>query len=298
MNISYEGSLTSGIIKQLPRIARASITEHRELGRLVESLGIDAVISDNRFGLFSSRMPCIYVSHQLSIVMPTTLAWAQSAVARMNTILIHRFRECWVPDFATEENLSGDLAHNLPLPRNTYFVGPLSRFKKYRDIARQYDVIVVLSGPEPQRTVFEHMLVEQIRTTTLKALIVRGVTETKTTTPITDTITMVSYLTSDDLNRAILSSAVVVSRPGYSTIMDLAVLGTKAVFIPTPGQTEQEYLAARFHDRKIYYSERQSEFRLVRALDAVGDYTGMRQHPPEATNLPERVKHLLTSLLD
>ncbi len=296
LNISYKGNLAVGIIQQLPHIARVTLKEHKELEKLVEKAEIDAVISDNRFGLFSKRIPSIYVTHQISIAMPHMLDWTKSPVARINVALINRFSECWIPDFSGGDNLSAELAHSSSLPNNTFYIGPLSRFQKYRNVPKQYDLIVVLSGPEPQRTKFERLVISQLQTTRVKALVVQGIPETKSCVNVTDTVSIVSHLTSEELNKAILSSDVVLSRSGYSTIMDLAVLGAKAIFVPTPGQTEQEYLARIYKNRKIFYSECQSDFQLGRAMMAVRGYTGIVQNPTEMSTLSMRIQHLLTSI--
>lgn len=293
LNVSYEGNLAGSIIRHFPHIVLTSYKEHRELDELIDRLGIDAVISDNRFGLYSSRIPSIYVTHQVGIMMPKLLRWAKSPVARAHSLLISRFKECWIPDYQGEINLSAELGHCDPLPNNSFYVGPLSRFRKFPNMRKQYDLIAILSGPEPQRTLFERIVVSQLQNTTLKALIVRGVTETKSRTAITDTISMVSYLTSDELNKAILAADIVLSRPGYSTIMDLTVLETKAIFVPTPGQTEQEYLADHYSRHKIFYSERQAEFQVLRALTEARSYTGMRDTFSEKTCLGTRIQNLL-----
>jgi uncharacterized protein (TIGR00661 family) len=296
LNISYAGNLTAGMIRQLPHVGNVTINEYRALKRYIDEFEIDAVISDNRFGLFSSKVPCVYVTHQIRIMMPGVLTWARSPVSRVQRALINRYNECWIPDFEGTESLSGELAHNIPLPRHTYYVGPLSRFQKYRDVSKKYDLIVVLSGPEPQRTMLEQMVRSQLGAANLKTLIVRGIPEGTSEPVISGNVSIVSHLTSKELNQAILASDVVLSRPGYSTIMDLAVLGSKAIFIPTPGQTEQEYLAALYHGRKIFYSEKQSDFDLARALEGVRDFGGFDRAASEISPLRERIRHLAASI--
>lgn len=296
LNISYKGNLTGSMIRQLPHIAVVTRTEHVELETIVKRLAIDAVISDNRFGLFLSNVPCVYMTHQIGIMMPATLKWARTPVTSVQNALINRFSECWIPDFGGSENLCGDLAHQVSLPQRTYYIGPLSRFRKLSNVKKGYDLIAILSGPEPQRTILEDLVLTQLRTKSIKALVVRGIPGADSETTITKGISTVSHLSSEELNRAILSAEVVLSRPGYSTIMDLAVLGSRAIFIPTPGQTEQEYLASLYHHRGLFYSERQEDFQLDRAMREVSRFTGFQHSPSGITSLSERIQNLLASI--
>ncbi len=293
MNIRYDGSPASSVVRHLPHIARTALDEHRRLESLVGQLGIDAVISDNRFGLYSTRIPSVYLTHQIGIMMPRMLGWARGPAAKLHSALISKYTECWIPDYPGKENLSAGLGHYEPLPGNSYYVGPLSRFRKFKGVRRQYDLIAILSGPEPQRTMLEQVVMSQIQQSSVKALVVRGVTDATTGKRITGNLTVVSYLTSSELNKAILASEVVLSRPGYSTIMDLAVLGSKAIFIPTPGQTEQEYLARLYSSQKIFYCERQTDFQLSRAMSQVRTFAGIQQFARGEFLLSARIKHLL-----
>lgn len=296
LDISYEGNITAGMIRQLPDVAAVTVKEHNALSRYIDDLKIDAVISDNRFGLFSSTIPCVYLTHQIRIMMPGVLNWAQTPVSTIQRALINRYSECWIPDFEGTENLSAGLAHDIPLPRHTHYIGPLSRFQKFSNVPKKYDLVVVLSGPEPQRTIMEKAVQSQLNSKSLKTLIVRGVPGRNAEQVVDGTTTIVSHLNSEELNRAILASDIVLSRPGYSTIMDLAALGSRAIFIPTPGQTEQEYLAKEYLRRKIFYSEQQSAFELTRALEASKDFKGFDRTLSGGSTLRERIHHLLASI--
>ena len=241
-NISYPSR--SGMVIQMllsaPKILFHIYREHQELKKIITEYKISAVISDNRYGLWSTSVPAIFLTHQIRIKSP----FLENLLFRINCFFIGRFHECWIPDYQGDENLSGELSHINELPSNTSFIGPLSRFSmNYEDpVGKKYDLAVIISGPEPQRSYFESLILTQLKTKALKAAVIRGVTESKEYYQLKDNITVYAHLNTKALKEVILSSELVLCRPGYSTLMDLAMLNKKAVFIPTPGQTEQEYL--------------------------------------------------------
>ena len=192
--------------------------------------------------------------------------------------------------------MSGNLAHQFPSPQNAFFVGPLSRFKKISNVEKKYAVLAVLSGPEPQRTLLEKILIQQLQPTQLRALIVRGTPEQTESQSITEYLSLVPSMCSDELNKTMLASEHIIARSGYSTVMDIAALGKKAIFIPTPGQTEQEYLATNFKMKKIFYSISQNEFDLTHALDETKKYSGTISVPDSKNIVQQRITNLLTHL--
>ncbi len=256
---------------QLPKIGRAIWKEHQVLEKMIRRHRIDAVISDNRYGCFSPLIKSIFVTHQLQILIPNIIL--QKAVNFFNRQFINRFDECWIPDIAGGESLGGKLSE-LPAAINGQYIGILSRMQPLPATKTQ-DVIVVLSGPEPQRTRLEQLILQQVRNLPQQFLIVQGKTGLYADAQVAENIRVVSFLTSEALNQVIVSSKCVVCRAGYSSVMDLAVLGKKAVLIPTPGQTEQEYLAERFLRKGIFYSQPQSAFRLQDALDKAQQFRGL-----------------------
>ncbi len=175
-------------------------------------------------------------------------------------IIVKNYDECWVPDSSEQTNsLSGDLAHKYPLPANTYFIGTLSRFTASEQERFEYDVMAIISGPEPQRTIFERIISEQLFKSGLKSLIVFGLPESKKKSEQKQNVTMIAHLNSTEMQNAILKSKIIIARSGYSTIMDLSVLNKKAIFIPTPGQTEQEYLAEMLMNKQIAFSQKSKQ---------------------------------------
>ncbi len=183
-------------------------------------------------------------------------------------------------DVKNEPNISGDLSHKYKLPKHAQFVGVLTRFRNPEiQPAIKYDVLAIISGPEPQRTIFEDLIIDQAKNTNKKYVIVSGISEKNTDIQFNDNIRMISHIPGEELFQLILCSEIIISRGGYSTLMDLAVLNKKCIFVPTPGQTEQEYLVEELHNKKMIYGVDQGQFKLQTALDEVektkGFYVGV-----------------------
>ncbi len=289
------------MLKQVPKILYQIHKEHRHLQDLVIQHNIDIVISDNRYGCWSNKCYSLFITHQLHIKMPSNLSFLEHFIFRINHHFIKRYNSCWLPDYEEiDERLSGNLVQKYDkerLPIDYHFIGPLSRFTSDLDLASiiSYDILVVLSGPEPQRSIFEQQVIAQVQKIPGKILIVRGITSSNKTWQLSKNITLQDHLTSASLNPLMLSAKVIISRSGYSTIMDLATLGKSAVIlIPTPAQTEQEYLATYFKERRVFYSTTQEEFDLVYALSRLKDYTGISQdHYKAPTMLNKQLQLLL-----
>ena len=254
---------SAAIALQVPKINRAIAREHRELESIISTKKIDAVISDNRFGLWSDKLPCAIITHQLNIHSP----FAKGLLTEKNLGYIKHFGTCWIPDYEDGDNLSGTLSHPLPQGINAEYIGIISRFEpRIERKEMQYDLLVLLSGPEPQRTILERKVVKQIKEIgNIKALVVRGLPDGKAL-PAEKNIEYVNHLRKDALLEKILVSKAILSRPGYTTLMDLAAIGGKrAIFIPTPGQTEQEYLGMYMDSEEIAVSYFQKNFSLREA---------------------------------
>lgn len=269
------GNMAVHMIKLMPRILNGIKKEGEQLNKAIDHFGIDGVISDNRFGLYSNRVPTAFITHQVMIKSP----YAESILQKLNRRFIRKFDQCWIPDFEGPENLSGDLSHKYKLTESAHFIGPLSRFSKdeAESVAYEYDVIAVISGPEPQRTLFQHIVTTELEINNIKALMVLGKASIHQDIQ-QEKITMKSHLKAEELQDAICKSRIVVARSGYSTIMDLATLGKSAILIPTPGQTEQEYLAQYHYEKGHYFTVEQDRFDLDEALDQMDRFKGVKSN--------------------
>ena len=270
------GSMAWTMSRQLPRFMRVIFSEHRAIEKIIDREKIDCVISDNRYGCWSKKIPTVFITHQSNILMPKRFGWMQSIIAALNKRFINRFSVCWVPDFPGHHSLAGDLiaSGKFDVKTGLEYIGWLSRFTaRENNRTERYDVVAVFSGPEPQRTLLENIVAPQIKDSGLTYRIVRGL-PFATTSPNDGSI--VNFLTSDELQASIESAKLVIARSGYSTVMDLNALAKKVLFIPTPGQTEQEYLARRLMEKGIAFSMPQHAFHLATAIKESENYSGFK----------------------
>jgi len=261
--LSYSKSVPAWlkIILQLPKIMTVMRREHAALKKIIDEHQIDVVISDNRFGLWNKKVRTVYVTHQLMIKCPRGLKFFEPVLHALHKMIIRKYDQCWVPDYSGSENLSGDLAHKYPLPKNAEFVGPLSRFTHGKKHDIEYDLCIILSGPEPARTSLEKKVWSLLENYKGKCIVILG--RPGHNHPSANShVKIFSHLNSGVLEKAILSSAFVICRSGYSGIMDLIALKKNALLIPTPGQTEQEYLAEYLSAKKIFQCMQQKDFTL------------------------------------
>jgi uncharacterized protein (TIGR00661 family) len=282
------GSMMVNLALQAPRFLRTVLKENSATEKLVGKHGINLVISDNRYGCYSRKVPSVFITHQLNLIAPAGWGWLAASANYITHNFIRRFSACWVPDLPGSV-LSGKLSRTSN--QLIKFIGPLSRLRACPQ-THAYDLLAVISGPEPQRTLFEQAVTREIIKSGKKALLVRGIMGTARNT-IADGVEAVDHLNSDRLSEAMAASKMVLSRSGYSTIMDLARLGKKAIFVPTPGQTEQEYLAHRFKELQVAYCVEQKSFNLDEALHEAEKYTGFQNY----FNHDDRLKQAFVSYL-
>lgn len=253
------------------RIQKTIKAEYRKADQIVEKENLAGIISDNRFGVHSKKVPSVYITHQLNVLSGLTTKLS----SRLHRHYIERFDACWVPDFSDEPNLSGELGHfNKKRKIEPIYIGTLSRFER-QEMDIKYTVLVLLSGPEPQRAILEEKLKVEFLKSKDNVLFIRGVVEDEQEKTQENNLTIYNFLSGMDLQNAFNQSEVVVCRSGYSSVMDLAKLGKKAFFIPTPGQPEQLYLAERFEVQKTAPFCEQNAFSIEK-LKVLKDYKGFQ----------------------
>lgn len=258
--------LAAKLILQIPSILRSIREENNWLKEQIRTHRFEAVISDNRYGLWNENAFSVFITHQLRIKNSLGKP-GEDLLQKWNYRLINKFDECWIPDKEGENNLAGALSHPSKLPSIPIkFIGPLSRFKNLNIDIETDHLLVILSGPEPQRTIFENKIIEEIVNYPGTATIVRGLPGERNIIPSTNTIHFYNHLATDDLNKEMMKAEFIIGRSGYSTIMDIAALQKKSILIPTPGQTEQEYLADHLMKKQTAYSQKQNVFSLQNAI--------------------------------
>ncbi|MDX5583469.1 MAG: glycosyltransferase [Aureibaculum sp.] len=278
IRFSKGNNLKYKLFLNIPRFLITAKKEREVTEEIVVKENVAGIISDNRFGVRSIKIPSVYITHQLNVFSGNTT----SITSKFHQRIISKFDECWVPDNIKRPRLTGDLSDVKKESLNVKFVGTISRFiKKQR--TKKYDLLVVLSGPEPQRSILENKLLVQLKEYDKKVLLVRGVISYDQVTYLNEKVEVVNYMLTEQLQQAFNESELILSRSGYSTIMDLAKLEKKAFFIPTPGQFEQEYLAKRMDEMNIAPFSHQDHFELS-MIEKVKNYTGFRKTENEALN--------------
>ena len=271
-NIQYpKNSLffTWKLLTQTPHILKTISAEKRATQNLIQTKNILGIISDNRWGVRSGLVPSVFVTHQIKVISGFT-TWLSSKIQQN---YIRKFDECWIPDVSDYPNLSGKMGHPKNIGFPVKYMGIISRFEK-KIIPKEFDVLVLLSGPEPQRGVFENLMFEKLKVLDAEILMVRGVIEEKQVFEKKDNFSVYNFLQTEELEKAFNSSNLVICRSGYTSLMDLVKLEKQAFLIPTPGQYEQEYLARRLRKLKLLASCPQKNFG-VHKLKEVGNYKGL-----------------------
>lgn len=250
------------MVQQLPKILEALLAEKKIVKSWVKQYNLCGIISDNRLGVRSKKITSVFITHQLRVLTGST-TWFSSSLHQK---FIEKFDEVWVPDFADEYNLSGKMGHLKNTKEQVKYIGPLSRFTE-KIIPQKYELMVLLSGPEPQRGLLEIQLREQLQDYKGSLLFVSGKIETEQKKFTIGSQTYFNFMSSSQLEQSIQESAKILCRSGYSTVMDLVKLDKKAFFIPTPGQFEQEYLAKRLKKAGFFPFAKQNQFTLENLLE-------------------------------
>lgn len=254
---------------QIPKFIYYNIYEYYKIQTIVEKQNIDFIISDNRYGLRSKKCKSAIITHQLHINIPNRIKFLEPLINKLNTKLINKFDFCLVPDIDSVNNYAGILSINNKI-KNKIYIGLLSKFKRVPSSEIKYKFTAILSGPEPQRTIFEEIITKEFEKSDYNTCIVKGTKEKSITK--TQKIKIFNILNSKELREVINQSEFLITRSGYSSIMDIICLGKSAIISPTPGQTEQEYLALYYKENKWILSFNQYDFDLNNIFCEVNNY--------------------------
>jgi uncharacterized protein (TIGR00661 family) len=273
-NIHYSkrsANLKWELIKNCPKITNAIISEKKLINNWITQYKLSGIISDNRFGVRSKKVKSVYITHQLNLLSGKT-TWIST---KLHQYFISKFDQCWIPDLKNFPNYSGVLGHLKkanPKKLNLKYIGILSRFER-KELPKKYDLMVILSGPEPQRTILEEKIIFELQNYIGNVVFIKGKIELEQKKELIDQVLYYNFMQSEELEKTFNESEIVLSRSGYTTIMDLAKLQKKAFFIPTPGQYEQEYLAKK-HKRNGLISYCHQNYFTIEKLKEVSQYRG------------------------
>ncbi|MEI9909508.1 MAG: glycosyltransferase [Bacteroidota bacterium] len=292
---SASGMLWS-MFSQSRKILAAIKQENKWLKDMVAKHGFDAVISDNRYGLYHKTVSCVFITHQLTI--KSSLGKMDGKIiAEINYRYIKRFSTCWVPDEGGENNLAGELSHPIKKPGVPIcYISPLSRLEKTGAEEKKDHLLIILSGPEPQRAILENKIIEDIAHYPATATIVRGLPATSTIIPSSNSIKFYNHLPAEELNKEMNVAEYIISRSGYSSILDITKLQKKSILIPTPGQTEQEYLGQYLLQKQSALCVSQKEFSLTKALQKAERFSYRLPSFPADNKLRNTIEQFIASL--
>ncbi len=272
------------IIFQLPKIIFSIINEYFWLKNISKKYHFDLIISDNRFGFFHKKITSVFITHQLELQTP--FAWSTKLIQKITYQFINKYSACWVADMKPPHNLSGVLASPSKLPSiPVWYMNCLSRLMDEPKLEAKENsnkpvikFLGIVSGPEPQRTLLENLLWEQGNEIGQPFVVVAGLPNEKLYQKNTTNGYLYHHLNGADLKAQISSAQYIICRGGYTTLMEMIPYHKKLIFIPTPGQTEQAYLAKYWQEKKWAIGFKQSEFNLATALEMAEafDY----QQPP------------------
>lgn len=266
------------LLSQAPKLLRAVKQEKKRTEEIHKIEKLSGIISDNRFGVRSEDVPSVYITHQLQVLSGA----ATFLSSQYHRQIISKFNECWVPDFESNE-LAGELSKPGKGKLELKYIGPLSRFSRHPQ-KKRWDIVAVLSGPEPQRGILESKIKEELKSFSGKSLIIQGIVDSKQLRISEGNLTIVNFMLQKELAETIEQGELILSRSGYSSIMDLYALEAKAYFIPTPGQFEQEHLAEHLKQKGFADFSDQASFHIDKLIN-VKNFTGFSHKKTSKNNL-------------
>lgn len=259
---SKKSTQVYSLLRFIPLFLISIQREKKQLMKLHRKYGFDLVLSDNRYGIHLSDCKNVLITHQLNLFLPKKLRFLNPFVNRKIHHWINKFDICLIPDYNTNIRLAGDLSAIYPTCKpDIKYIGALSRFDFVSDKkCKVPDLLILISGPERQRSVFERIVEDQLAEIVkyYSCLVIRG----KPFTDEPDKNGFTNHRNSEELKYLIQHTKYIITRSGYSTIMDLVSLGRTAMLVPTPGQSEQEYLAKYLCDQKWFIMEEQNTLNL------------------------------------
>ncbi|NYT02304.1 MAG: hypothetical protein GKC10_06090 [Methanosarcinales archaeon] len=285
----------------IPVLLQALREERRNLDLILSREHYDLIISDNRLGVYTPEVPCYFITHQLRFSTPAFIWPVEVMTLYVNGFFHKKFNGVIVPD-----NLPGDNAISGKLSRSsfkvtqarTFYSGILCSTRKM-EVAEDLDYLIIISGPEPQRTKLEEILLPQVQDLPGEKVVLLGSPGKNFEKQLDSQTTVKSYVSTEEKVELMNRARFIISRSGYTTMMELAEMDKKhGLFTPTPGQTEQEYLS-RFYRRQGWFLSR-SQYRidLARDVELAMDYHGFPAMPKTGENVRRLYRDLLAQHLE
>jgi len=254
------------LLFKIPSLLYHIVNEHFRLKRIISEYAVDVVISDNRFGLWNNKITSVYITHMPRVPFPGSFKFLEPLGVLLHRQIIKKYTFCFIPDLPGDLNLSGRLSHNLKLFENTRYIGILSRFTEAgksadESLTKFHHYTVILSGPEPQREILKQKLITLLNNKEPATVMFAGKPDKMGEILRDGNIILYSHMPTVAMKELIESSELIITRSGYTTLMELVSLNRTALIIPTPGQTEQEYLADYLSEKGWFRTYKQSEIK-------------------------------------
>ncbi len=275
LRYSEKGVSVLRIMVKFPRLLCVILSEHKFIRQYIHENKVDIILSDHRYGCFSKEIPSFLLTHQLRFIAPKSIRYLEFLGVLFNNYFHCKYSAVIVPDTLQKNQglISGDMS-KITGEKAYYFAGILSSLSRQENLKNDIDVFISISGPEPQRTVLERIIRAQINDIPGKKVVALGLPESNFIEHTHPDIIIYHHLARTEMELFMNKSQIIISRSGFSTIMELAELTKKALFIPTPGQTEQFYLAERLYKNKWFYFVQQDKLNLRRDIPLALQYPG------------------------
>jgi CheY-like chemotaxis protein len=284
-------------VANIPVLLKAMADERKKLAQILSQDKYDLIISDNRLGVYSDKIPSYFITHQLRFSLPKYLWPFELGTLYGQALFFHsKFNGLIVPDVSPNGfNLSGKLCRsNLDVTNQmTYYAGILTSTAKM-NVDKDLDYLIIVSGPEPQRTKLEEIVLKQVHKLPGEKVILLGSPQRDEKKKLDSNTTVHSYVSTEEKIELMNRAKFLISRSGYTTMMELAELEKrKGLFTPTPGQTEQEYLSKYYAKKGWFYSRSQYKIKLSEDVETAKNFNGF----PKVTKTKENVKKLYEQVL-
>lgn len=278
LTYSQKGVSLPILFSQIPSLLGKIHQEHNVIESVIERENINLVLSDHRYGCYSHQVPSIFISHQLRFITPPYLRLFEFVGTGFNKWFHQKYDKVVVPDIlkGSEGIISGKLSRQ-DHDKKYFFTGIMSSLYKMENCQQDIDILISVSGPEPQRTIFEQIVRSQMEMMEGNIIVLLGKPESGVIEEPRGHLKIIHHASRKLMNDLLNRAKLVVTRPGYSTIMEIAELGKKALFIPTLGQTEQLYLAERLVKNGWFYSVSQNKLNLSKDIRIANKYPGFPQ---------------------
>lgn len=287
-------------VASIPILLRALARERKKLDQILADNKFDLIISDNRMGVYSNKIPSYFITHQLRFSLPSYLYPFEMLTIPVNSFFHIKYDGVIVPDIAPNgSNLSGKLCRsNLDATnQRVYYAGILTSAKKMR-VDEDLDYLIIVSGPEPQRTKLEEIILKQVQKLPGEKVVLLGSPQKERHDKLDEHTTVHSYVSTEEKAELMNRAGFVIARSGYTTMMEIAELDKKhGLFTPTPGQTEQEYLSRYYARQGWFLSRSQYRIKLPEDTHAAMQYRGFPQMSKTCENVARLYRDVLKQYL-